>query len=325
MESQYLLSICIPTYNRAPYLKQCLDSLVCQPEFLKGDVEIVISDNASTDGTMILIKNYQKKYKNITYHRNTKNIGIRNIGLVATMAHGMFCKLGNDNLIYQNDSLNYFCKIINKYQETKPLLWFSNGNYRMNAKEEEVIYSPEQFLCTATFYITWIGAIGIWKEEVKAYDQCFDKVKNELGQTENLINLLQQHRPVVFFIKIFATGPAVKKKDISYGVFRVFYTDYLNLLRPLIAKKVISDACFNRLEKDLFFGFFINSILEWELNRDNYIFSEKENLKKAVFNQYRGKPYFKKACWAYTKAKIKRKLKRIPGLGMLLIKLKQMI
>lgn len=324
MKRQYLLSICIPTYNRAPYLKRCLDSLVCQPEFLKGDVEIVISDNASTDKTMSLIKDYQAKYKNITYHRNAENIGPRNIGLVATMAHGIFCKLGNDTLVYQSDSLSYFCKMIVKYKETKPLLWFSNGNYRMNVKEEEVFYSPEQFLYSATFYITWLGTIGIWQEEVKAYAQCFDKIKNELAQTENLINLLQ-YKPVVIFTKIFATGSVVKKKDISYGVFQVFYTDYLNLLRPLIAKKVISDACFNRLEKDLFFGFFINSILEWELNRDNYIFSEKENLKKAVFNQYRGKPYFKKACWAYTKAKIKRKLKRIPGLGMLLIKLKQMI
>jgi len=33
-----LVSICIPTFNRAPYLKQSLDSIISQNEFQSGDV-----------------------------------------------------------------------------------------------------------------------------------------------------------------------------------------------------------------------------------------------------------------------------------------------
>ena len=44
-----LLSICIPTYNRSYYLKECLDCIVCQfrDKEVCDQVEIVISDNAS--------------------------------------------------------------------------------------------------------------------------------------------------------------------------------------------------------------------------------------------------------------------------------------
>ena len=61
-KEQYLVSICIPTYNRAPYLKKCLDSLVCQPEFQQGLVEIVVSDNASTDDTEKVAEAYSTAY-----------------------------------------------------------------------------------------------------------------------------------------------------------------------------------------------------------------------------------------------------------------------
>jgi abequosyltransferase len=45
-----LLSICIPTYNRSQYLKQALETYVSNAAF-DDEVEIVISDNASTDNT----------------------------------------------------------------------------------------------------------------------------------------------------------------------------------------------------------------------------------------------------------------------------------
>lgn len=50
-ESLPLLSICIPTYNRSTYLRESIESIIHQSEFISGDVEIVISDNASTDNT----------------------------------------------------------------------------------------------------------------------------------------------------------------------------------------------------------------------------------------------------------------------------------
>ena len=56
-----LLSICIPTYNREKYLQDTLESIVSQDIFKNtNDVDIVISDNASTDGTRELVEKYLK-------------------------------------------------------------------------------------------------------------------------------------------------------------------------------------------------------------------------------------------------------------------------
>lgn len=71
---QPILSICIPTWNRWYSLQYTLKSIIDQDEFKSWEVEIVISDNASTDDTEGNVKNYAKRYKNIKYYRNNENI-----------------------------------------------------------------------------------------------------------------------------------------------------------------------------------------------------------------------------------------------------------
>lgn len=59
-----LVSICIPTYNNARFLGESLDSIVNQTYPNK---EIIVSDNASTDETEKIVKEYVEKY-NIEYY-----------------------------------------------------------------------------------------------------------------------------------------------------------------------------------------------------------------------------------------------------------------
>jgi len=66
-----ILSICIPTYNRRELLKQILDELLRYPN---SDIEIVIIDNASTDGTIELLHTY--KDSRLKKKFNEKNIGM---------------------------------------------------------------------------------------------------------------------------------------------------------------------------------------------------------------------------------------------------------
>ena len=49
-----LVSICSITYNHAPYIRQCLDGFLMQNTNFK--YEIIIHDDASTDGTAEIIK-----------------------------------------------------------------------------------------------------------------------------------------------------------------------------------------------------------------------------------------------------------------------------
>jgi glycosyltransferase involved in cell wall biosynthesis len=56
-----LVSICCLTYNHEAYIRQCLDGMLIQKSV---DFEVLIHDDASTDGTVGIIKEYQLKYPN---------------------------------------------------------------------------------------------------------------------------------------------------------------------------------------------------------------------------------------------------------------------
>ena len=72
---QCKLSICIPTYNRVGYLRECLESITPQLSLYSNEIELLISDNASTDATTSLCEGYVDKYKFIKYYKNELNIG----------------------------------------------------------------------------------------------------------------------------------------------------------------------------------------------------------------------------------------------------------
>lgn len=55
------LSICIPTYNRAEYLKNCLNSILLAKSLTTLKFEVCISDNASKDKILPIINFYKKK------------------------------------------------------------------------------------------------------------------------------------------------------------------------------------------------------------------------------------------------------------------------
>ena len=60
-----LLSICIPTYNRANLLVKAISSIVEQPIFSSGKIEVVVTDNCSTDETKKICEEFMSKYENI--------------------------------------------------------------------------------------------------------------------------------------------------------------------------------------------------------------------------------------------------------------------
>lgn len=58
-----IVSICCLTYNHAPYIRQCLDGFVMQK--VSFPIEILIHDDASTDGTQDIIREYEARYPDI--------------------------------------------------------------------------------------------------------------------------------------------------------------------------------------------------------------------------------------------------------------------
>ena len=95
-----ILSICIPTYNRAATLPNCLNSILISKRKTNLKFEICISDNASNYNVKKIIKPFKKKL-NIRLNRNKKNLGYTaNLLKSVSMAKGEFvwC-IGDDDLL----------------------------------------------------------------------------------------------------------------------------------------------------------------------------------------------------------------------------------
>lgn len=164
---QYKLSICIPTFNRGEYIKSTLDSIIKQ---CSENVEIVISDNASTDNTDLIVKEYIDKFKNIKYIRQKSNLGADlNFLEVVKCASGEYCwLLGSDDQLVQGAldiALNeitqcndiYICNRINCNFLMKPIKYecFVNHknklNYNLSNIDEFTDYLNKSESLAATF------------------------------------------------------------------------------------------------------------------------------------------------------------------------------
>lgn len=76
-----LVTIIIPVYNTAKYLKTCLNSVINQTY---KNIEIIIIDDCSPDKANIILKEYEQSFRNIKVIHNQINLGLaatRNIGL----------------------------------------------------------------------------------------------------------------------------------------------------------------------------------------------------------------------------------------------------
>jgi glycosyltransferase involved in cell wall biosynthesis len=82
------VSVGLPVYNGARWLAESVDSILSQTF---TDFELILSDNASTDGTAAICQEYARRDSRVLYVRNSRNIGgMRNASQVFRMASGEY-------------------------------------------------------------------------------------------------------------------------------------------------------------------------------------------------------------------------------------------
>jgi len=108
------LSICIPTYNRAKFLTECLDSVLPQVKS-KDEVEVIVIDNASPDDTQAIVERYIAYYDCLKYYRNEKNLGYAgNQVKCIEYASGEYMALLCDDDIYTDGQVERILKVLSE-------------------------------------------------------------------------------------------------------------------------------------------------------------------------------------------------------------------
>jgi glycosyltransferase involved in cell wall biosynthesis len=100
-----LLSICVPTYNRAPNLRNLLGNLERVKSRFGADVEICVSNNCSNDGTAAVIAEFHDRLGLKVVHQATNIGGTLNIIAVAQLMAGDWATFVGDDDELDADSV----------------------------------------------------------------------------------------------------------------------------------------------------------------------------------------------------------------------------
>ena len=109
------LSIGLPVYNGGTLLTESLEALLGQSY---EDFELIISDNASTDGTADICRRYGKRDSRIRYIRQPHNIGLNpNHNFVIEQARGELFKMASHDDLYARDLLKRCIVALDEYPQ----------------------------------------------------------------------------------------------------------------------------------------------------------------------------------------------------------------
>lgn len=109
------LSIGLPVYNGESHLAESLESLLGQTY---EDFELIISDNASTDGTVGICRRYEKQDSRIRFVGQPRNIGLAlNHNYVVQQARGELFKWASHDDLYARDLLKRCVDALDEFPE----------------------------------------------------------------------------------------------------------------------------------------------------------------------------------------------------------------
>lgn len=137
-----ILSICLPVHNGAATLPRLFDNLL--PELshhFPDTVEVLISDDASSDRSPEIIEDYATRFPFIRYFRNHANLGMdRNFSAAALRATGQYLWFCGQDDVLAPRAIQVFFSILASHPDID-LVYF---NYQFRDDDLEVVLQERQ-------------------------------------------------------------------------------------------------------------------------------------------------------------------------------------
>ncbi len=163
-----LVSIVLGSYNGALFLSQQLNSLV---EQTYPNTEIIVTDDASTDNTCLIVRSYMQRHPNIRLHAHAENAGyIKNFERGMLLAEGKYIALCDQDDIWEPEKVEELVKNIgdNRIIYCDSLLIDAQGR-EMGKKMSEIRNAIDYNSCLMYVVGAWApGHAMLFKRELLA-------------------------------------------------------------------------------------------------------------------------------------------------------------
>lgn len=264
MVKQPLLSVCIPTYNRSTFLQEALRNLLDNQKTCEFCVEILISDNCSTDETGSVVETYISKGLKCRYVHNEENIGPdANFVQCFNLAKGKYIWLIGDDDYLEPGALQIVCESLENYEYGLVHIKLSN-NEVLRTEYNKV----SNFLSDINIMITFMSA-NIINRTVVSSIKGQDYFGTFLVQVPYYIGAaLAYTRNLILEANVLSTGHNSAANG-GYNFFTVFMVNYFSIWREFIKKGYLSPKDYEYIKKETFERFHLNYIYRHLIGQPN--------------------------------------------------------
>jgi len=146
---KYLLSICIPTFNRSKYLNGLLENISSEISKydIADDLQVVIVNGHSNDDTEEMVKTFKIECE-LKYYRRQVRVGVdKDILKCVELSDAQYCWLFSDDDMFTDGAIDYLLGVLKKEEVLSGC--FSNRipfNFKMEKKIAEVRKWPGKIL-----------------------------------------------------------------------------------------------------------------------------------------------------------------------------------
>lgn len=253
------ISIVIPSYNKGKFIGRNLDSIIDQKY---PNLEIIIQDGESTDGTLDIIKRYAEKYPKIIRWESKKDKGqLDAINKGMRKSTGDILAFLNADDIYEKLALS---TVANAFESNPDALWFAGRGKIIDGKGSEIAkpitwyknlllsINLRLFLLVTNYLMQ--PSIFLTREAFVKYGP-FTGTKDFVTEYDMWLKLTAIRMPVIidnnlskFRIEPFTITKTMYKKLLSEdkkivnkyteNVFIIFLHDFHNIVRSIIGNYI---------------------------------------------------------------------------------------
>lgn len=277
-----LLSICIPTFNRAAYLDTCLQSIYSQI----GNnelIEVVVSDNASTDATPEIIDKYKSLYSNMRAVRNDTNIGgDPNIFYVTTLGRGKFVKMQGDDDYFVAGKIMPLLHLLHSHPECGVIhISLINGSRPPGAGS-----GMSNFLAATTLYAAFISSIVLRREDLENIENPTLFMTSKFNQLYLQYSILKNNPHFcIMYNSMFSYGGAY---NVKYSFAEVFFNGYPSILSHFLGTGLTAGEIAREKRQTLY-----NYTIPWF--RNNKATVSTDEFEEVYTKYYQEEPYYEDA------------------------------
>ena len=179
------VSAIVSTYNSEKYIRGCLDDLLCQTLYQKGELEIVVVNSGSTQNEELIVNEYKDKYKNIKYLKTERETVYQAWNRGIKLASGKYLTNANTDDRHRKDALEILVRELDANVKVGLVYadQFVTKTENQTFDEHNVVgqFDWPEFDRTQLIHCACIGPQPMWKKSLHESFGYFSETLNVAG------------------------------------------------------------------------------------------------------------------------------------------------